>query len=96
MTGSIEDICLSLGVINYSIVKKICNISFQIGSVTFFWTLSRCQVSVAVPVTNSLKFVTTFVAGQFLGEKKLNMKSFVGLVLIVAGVCLQVYSKEQD
>jgi hypothetical protein len=32
------------------------------------------QVSVAVPVTNSLKFVTTFIAGQILGETKLNPK----------------------
>ena len=50
-------------------------------------------MSVAVPVTNSLKFVTTFVTGQCLGEQRLNMKTLFGLTLIVVGVILQVYSK---
>lgn len=71
-------------------------ISNQIGSVTFLWTLARCQMSVAVPVTNSLKFVTTFVTGQCLGEQKLNAKTLSGLILIVSGVILQVYSKRED
>ena len=64
------------------------------GSASFFWTLTQCEVSVAVPVTNSLKFITTFIAGQYLGEKKLNPKSGIGLLLIVVGVCLQVFSKQ--
>jgi drug/metabolite transporter (DMT)-like permease len=78
---------------NWKYVLTFC--SNQLGSVTFLWTLARCQMSVAIPLTNSLKFVTTFVTGQFLGEKKLNRKSFFGICLILTGVCLQVYSKEQ-
>ena len=63
----------------------------QIGSVTFLWTLNKSYLSFAVPVTNSLKFLFTFITGQFLGEGKLTQKSTIGVLCIFLGVILQIY-----
>ena len=63
----------------------------QIGSVTFLWTLNKSYLSFAVPVTNSLKFLFTFITGQFLGEGKLTKKSTIGVLCIFLGVILQIY-----
>jgi len=69
----------------------------QIGSVTFLWTLNKSNLSFAVPVTNSLKFLITFITGQFLGEEKLTKRGSFGILLIFSGVLLHildnVYSK---
>ncbi len=65
----------------------------QLGSVTFLWTLSRADLSLAVPIANGLKILFTVVTGQLLGEDKISAKSAVGLVLITAGVLLQLYGK---
>ena len=61
----------------------------QLGSVTFLWTLNRTDLSLAVPVTNSLKFLFTFVTGKALGEGRISARGFVGLLLISIGVFLQ-------
>ena len=63
----------------------------QIGSVAFLWTLNRSYLSFAVPVTNSLKFIFTFITGKFLGEGKLAKKSTFGVLCISLGVILQIY-----
>ena len=63
----------------------------QIGSVAFLWTLNKSYLSFAVPVTNSLKFLFTFITGQFLGEGKLTKKSTIGVLCIFWGVILQIY-----
>ena len=61
----------------------------QLGSVTFLWTLNRTHLSLAVPVTNSLKFLITFITGQALGEGKINFRGLIGLTLVFIGVILQ-------
>ena len=61
----------------------------QLGSVTFLWTLNRTDLSLAVPVTNSLKFLFTFITGQALGEAKISVRGLLGLFLISFGVLLQ-------
>ncbi|XP_020300864.1 transmembrane protein 234 homolog isoform X2 [Pseudomyrmex gracilis] len=42
----------------------------QCGSVLYFLTLQNTDISLAVPVSNSLSFVFTAITGWFLGEKK--------------------------
>lgn len=66
----------------------------QFGSVLFVWTLGQSQVSLAIPLTNSLKFIVTFCTGQLLGEKKPSKTSIFGLFLIISGILLQIYDKE--
>ena len=61
----------------------------QLGSATFLWTLNRTHLSLAVPVTNSLKFLITFITGQALGEAKIKSRGFIGLTLVFIGVILQ-------
>lgn len=42
----------------------------QCGSVLYFLTLQNTDLSLAVPVSNSLTFVFTAIAGRILGEEK--------------------------
>lgn len=41
----------------------------QAGSVLYFLALADAQISLAVPVTNSLTFIFTGLAGKVLGER---------------------------
>ena len=66
----------------------------QAGSVLFYWTVSQSDVSLVVPVTNSLTLVVTTVAGRvLLKEGELPWKSYAGMSLILAGVTFCVYAK---
>ena len=47
------------------VVPMIVN---QLGSVIYFFTLQGVDLSIAVPVTNSLTFVFTAIVGIFLKE----------------------------
>lgn len=42
----------------------------QCGSVLYFLTLQDTDISLAVPVSNSLTFIFTAITGWFLGEEK--------------------------
>lgn len=68
----------------------------QIGSALFVWTLSQSQVSLAIPITNSLKFIITFCTGQLLGERRPSKTSLFGLTLIIIGILFQLYEKESS
>ena len=62
----------------------------QLGSVTFVFALVHADLSVAVPVTNGLKFLFNFATGRMLGEEPLNARSALGLAMILVGVLLQI------
>ena len=47
----------------------------------------------AVPITNSLTFLFTLLMGHMLGEKIGGWKTILGMVMIVTGVALCVFSK---
>ena len=67
----------------------LCN---QLGSVAFVIALSQSDLSLAVSVTNGLKFAVTFLVGRFVvGEKgRLAARETAGLVLVLAGILLQM------
>ncbi|KAK7100876.1 transmembrane protein 234 homolog [Littorina saxatilis] len=65
----------------------------QMGSVVYYITLSSADLSLAVPITNSLTFIFTSLAGRVLGEKPESWETLCGLFLVVCGVVLCVYSK---
>ncbi|ORX75972.1 UPF0546 membrane protein C1orf91, partial [Anaeromyces robustus] len=63
------------------------------GSLVFYYTLGKADLSLAVPISNSLTFAFTTIAGKFLGEPFGGAKSYFALVLVMAGVTLCVLSK---
>lgn len=48
----------------------------QCGSVLYFLTLQSTDLSLAVPVSNSLTFVFTAITGWFLGEEKVHKSKY--------------------
>lgn len=67
----------------------------QLGSVLFVYTLGRVDLSLAVPLSNSLTFLVTTVAGYCLGEDTTSRATWVGAGLVCAGVALCVADKTQ-
>lgn len=49
----------------------------QCGSVLYFLTLQSTDISLAVPVSNSLTFVFTAMTGSFLGEEKVHKSKYI-------------------
>lgn len=64
----------------------------QSASVLYFWTLANTELSVAVPVVNSLTFIFTVVAGVILKER-LDRQTLFGSILITIGIVLCIFGK---
>ena len=62
----------------------------QLGSVAYFFALKSADVSVGVPVVNSLTLVITSLTGHLVAQEKYNLKTILGMLLIVSGVSLCV------
>lgn len=67
----------------------------QSGSLVYYLTLASADLSLAVPITNSLTFLFTTMVGQILGEKVASKETCLGMVLVMLGVGLCVYDKTQ-
>ncbi|XP_061192024.1 transmembrane protein 234 homolog [Saccostrea echinata] len=65
----------------------------QGGSVLYYITLASAELSLAVPITNSLTFLFTIISGRFLGDQIHHWETYVGMLLILAGVALCVSDK---
>ena len=65
----------------------------QTGSVLYYLTIGQADISLAVPITNSLTFLVTCVAGRLMGEKPLSVWTYCGLVLVLIGVICCIGSK---
>lgn len=79
------------------------------GSIIYFFALHSVDLSLAVPVTNSLTFMFTAISGTILGEQsadKSNMfillgsiitlflsDTYIGMFLILMGTALCCYDK---
>ncbi|XP_012720009.2 transmembrane protein 234 [Fundulus heteroclitus] len=64
----------------------------QSGSLVYFYTLSTTDLSLAVPVANSLTFLWTLLTGKLLGEEVGGKQAVVGMLLTMAGITLCVMS----
>ncbi|KAJ2901194.1 hypothetical protein IWW38_000159 [Coemansia aciculifera] len=60
------------------------------GSAVYYYTLSSADITVAVPITNSLALIFTILAGVILGEKMPSPREITGMSCIVMGVALCV------
>ena len=65
----------------------------QAGSLLYYVTIARADISLAVPITNSLTFVVTTLAGRALGEQTSSAWTYVGVAMVACGVALCVASK---
>ncbi|KAM6912511.1 transmembrane protein 234 [Xenentodon cancila] len=68
----------------------------QSGSLVYYYTLSTTELSLAVPVANSLTFLFTLLTGKLLGEEFGGIKAVVGMFLTMAGITLCVISSVDD
>ncbi|KAJ8287416.1 hypothetical protein COCON_G00000750 [Conger conger] len=64
----------------------------QSGSVVYYFTLATTDLSLAVPVANSLTFLVTLLTGMILGEEVGGKRAVVGMCLTTLGVTLCVAS----
>ncbi len=62
----------------------------QCGSVLYYIVVANSDISLAVPVINSLTLVVTALAGRVMGEAALSIQTYLGMVLVVTGVCISV------
>ncbi|CAG5866526.1 unnamed protein product [Menidia menidia] len=68
----------------------------QSGSLVYYYTLSTTELSLAVPVANSLTFLCTLLTGKLLGEEFGGKQAVLGMFLTMAGITLCVVSSIND
>ncbi|XP_044755915.1 transmembrane protein 234 homolog [Coccinella septempunctata] len=66
----------------------------QLGSVIYFIALQNIDISLALPVSNSLTFVFTAIMGWILGEDLPKRNVSLGILLIFIGTALCSYAKQ--
>ncbi|KAJ8385544.1 hypothetical protein AAFF_G00184980 [Aldrovandia affinis] len=64
----------------------------QSGSLVYYLTLATTDLSLAVPVANSLTFLFTILTGKLLGEDIGGKGAVLGMCLTTLGVTLCVIS----
>ncbi|KAH8300152.1 hypothetical protein KR044_010771, partial [Drosophila immigrans] len=67
----------------------------QCGSLLYVWTLQTANITIAVPVANSLSFVFTAITGYLLGEQQPGKNIIIGTLLICFGSTLMICDKMQ-
>ncbi|XP_062449838.1 transmembrane protein 234 isoform X2 [Rhea pennata] len=60
----------------------------QCGSLLFYFTLASTDLSLAVPLCNSLALIATLVTGKILGEDIGGKRAVAGMLITVLGVTL--------
>ncbi|XP_010877854.1 transmembrane protein 234 [Esox lucius] len=64
----------------------------QSGSLVYYFTLATTDLSLAVPVANSLSFLLTLLTGKLLGEEFGGKRAVGGMVLTMTGISLCITS----
>ncbi|VEN33677.1 unnamed protein product, partial [Callosobruchus maculatus] len=65
----------------------------QSGSVIYFLTLQSTDLTLSVPLANSLTFVFTAVVSWILEEKLPKKRTTIGVILILLGTSLCCFDK---
>ncbi|PSN51076.1 Transmembrane protein 234 [Blattella germanica] len=60
----------------------------QCGSVLYYFALGSSDLTLAVPVANSLTFVVTALCGWILGEEPPTKNTCIGILLVMTGITL--------
>ncbi|RKP10054.1 hypothetical protein THASP1DRAFT_13401, partial [Thamnocephalis sphaerospora] len=69
------------------VVPLLLNLS---GSVVYYYTLGKSDLSLVVPITNSMTFLCTTLAGYLLGEAP---DTWIGMAMVILGAALCVSSR---
>lgn len=64
----------------------------QCGSLLYYLTLASTDLTLAVPICNSLAIVFTLIVGKLLGEDVGGKQAAAGMVLTVTGITLCIMS----
>ncbi|XP_049631064.1 transmembrane protein 234 [Suncus etruscus] len=64
----------------------------QCGSLLYYLTLASADLTLAVPISNSLAIVFTLIVGKILGEDIGGKGALAGMVLTVTGITICVSS----
>ena len=64
----------------------------QLGAILYLMTIGKADLTLAVPITNSLTFLFTSLFGKLVGEK-ISWATVVGVILVLCGVTLCMLSK---
>ncbi|XP_057641056.1 transmembrane protein 234 [Chionomys nivalis] len=64
----------------------------QSGSLLYYLTLASTDLTLAVPICNSLAMVFTLIVGKILGEDVGGKQAVAGMVLAITGVMLCITS----
>nr|XP_004471395.1 transmembrane protein 234 [Dasypus novemcinctus] len=64
----------------------------QCGSLLYYFTLASTDLTLAVPICNSLAIVFTLIVGKVLGEDIGGKRAVAGMVLTVTGITLCITS----
>ncbi|KAL0632345.1 hypothetical protein Q9L58_008783 [Maublancomyces gigas] len=63
------------------------------GSVWFFLLIGKAELSLTVPIVNSLAFLFTVLGEWFAEGKVITRETWIGMALVLAGIGLCVHSK---
>ncbi|XP_047386389.1 transmembrane protein 234 [Sciurus carolinensis] len=64
----------------------------QCGSLLYYFTLASTDLTLAVPICNSLAIVFTLIVGKVLGEDIGGKRAVIGMVLTMTGIALCITS----
>ncbi|KAI3546742.1 hypothetical protein CABS01_06053 [Colletotrichum abscissum] len=63
------------------------------GSVWFFLLIGQAELSLTVPIVNTLAFLFTVIGDWWVEKKVISRETLVGMVLSLSGIALCVHSK---
>lgn len=71
-------------------IPLLCNVT---GSVWFFLLIGQAELSLTVPITNSLAFLFTVLGEWWAEGKVINKDTWIGMAFVLTGIALCVQSK---
>ncbi|RKU46574.1 hypothetical protein DL546_004528 [Coniochaeta pulveracea] len=63
------------------------------GSVWFFLLIGKAELSLTVPITNTLAFLFTVIGEWWVEKKVISRQTMMGMILSISGIALCVHSK---
>ncbi|KAK5722166.1 hypothetical protein LTR17_014358 [Elasticomyces elasticus] len=89
----------ALGII-YAVIDLLKNPAYAIplllnitGSIWFFLLIGQAELSLTVPITNSLAFLFTVLGEWYADSKVITRDTWIGMALVLGGIALCVQSK---
>ncbi len=68
-------------------------LTYGLSTVVYILVLSKFNLSVAYPVVIGLTVVATTIAGAFLLKEKVNTVNWLGIGLMLSGICAVAFGK---